>query len=433
VLTNVDVVDVVEGRLLRGQDVSVRGGRIARVLPHGVSTPEADVQRIDGTGATLVPGYVDMHTHVGMDPAPFWVQRIPDAKANMRSWLYCGVTTVVDIGGLAGQIIALRGDVVDGEVLGPRIRASGPVVSAVGGHPAAILDMMLPWFLRWYLAPRFVEQVDDEQSARRAVDEISDMGADHVKVIVDSIPAGVPRLSPDLVDAVVDEATTRGLPTVAHIGTFEDAVDAAEAGAAAWVHGVYKERLSDDQVATLASYGIPMVPTVSTFDMFADVTKAERVPTPLERETVPADLLEALNDIPEEGSAVQVFAGFLERIAPLRDAWRDNVGRLHGAGVVILAGSDNQAGIFPGPGLHDELAALADSGLAPIEVLRATTLYAARFLEQTRDPSFGIVAEGKQADLVLLDGNPLEDVGALSRIRSVMRNGVVLERMPVAN
>ena len=111
----------------------------------------------------------------------------------------------------------------------------------------------------------------------------------------------------------------------------------------------------------------------------------------------------------------------------------DNTRRLHRAGVTILAGSDPQAGVFPGPGLHAELAALAESGLAPIEVLRATTLYAARFLEQTRDPSFGVVSPGKQAYLVLIEGNPLKEVGALSRIKMVVRRGVVLERVSIGN
>jgi imidazolonepropionase-like amidohydrolase len=114
-----------------------------------------------------------------------------------------------------------------------------------------------------------------------------------------------------------------------------------------------------------------------------------------------------------------------------RSAWRENVRRLHEAGVTILAGSDTQAGVFPGAGLHRELHLLTEAGLSPAAAIRAATIDAARFLANGGEPDFGIVAEGKRADLLLVDGDPTVDLDALMRIDAVIKGGVLLERRAI--
>jgi imidazolonepropionase-like amidohydrolase len=111
----------------------------------------------------------------------------------------------------------------------------------------------------------------------------------------------------------------------------------------------------------------------------------------------------------------------------------ENVRRLHSAGVEIFAGSDTQSGVFPGAGLHRELANLARAGLTPIEVIRAATLGPARFLAKSETPDWGNVAVGQRADLLLVEGDPTRDVAALSAIRAVLEDGVPIERTPVEN
>jgi imidazolonepropionase-like amidohydrolase len=108
------------------------------------------------------------------------------------------------------------------------------------------------------------------------------------------------------------------------------------------------------------------------------------------------------------------------------------VHRLRKAGVTILAGSDTQMGMFPGPGLHRELQLLAEAGLTPAEAIRAATLDAATFLANGQAPEFGVVAEGKVADLLLVDGDPTKDLAALAKIRAVIKGGVPLERHAIA-
>lgn len=425
-ITNVAVLDVARGRRDTRRDVLIEGEKIARIERAGkITAPHA--KEIDGSGATLLPGLIDMHAHLGNPSAPRWKPERPNPPRNMQAYLYSGVTTVFDTGGLDSAIFKLRAQAASGELLGPRVYATGPIFTAKGGHPAAVLKVFSPWWLRWYLIPHFTRQVDTPEGARAAVREVAAMGADAIKVAVDRIPETTPRIQPAVLDAVVAEARALELRTVAHIGSVEDAIAAAEAGAALWVHGIYKERIPDDEIKKLAGYKIPMVPTMVVFEGYALLGRGPREATKLERETVAREVLAAFDNVPrsEEG---EYFRAYLEHLHTQRENWRDNVRRLHKAGVTILAGSDTQAGVFPGAGLHREFLLLQEAGLKPAEVIRAATLDAARYLAGNREIAYGMVEAGKQADLLLVEGNPLEDLNALTAIRQVIKDGVPLER-----
>jgi imidazolonepropionase-like amidohydrolase len=253
-----------------------------------------------------------------------------------------------------------------------------------------------------------------------------------VKIVIDEIPLGVPRMRPEVARAIVDRAHANGLRTVAHIGTTRDAIIAAESGVAMWMHGVYKDRIPDAEIPVLAGYHIPMVATIEVFDNYARMTAGPRESTALERETVPAALLDSFYPPPEGFSAgpLTSWQELNEQAVPFRT---ENVQRLHAAGVAIFAGSDTQSGVFPGPGLHRELAKLARAGLTPIEVIRAATIGPARFLADRDEPDWGNVAVGQRADLLLVEGDPTRDVAALSAIRAVLLDGVPIARTPVEN
>lgn len=101
--------------------------------------------------------------------------------------------------------------------------------------------------------------------------------------------------------------------------------------------------------------------------------------------------------------------------------------------MTILAGSDTQSGVFPGHGLHRELHHLGRVGRSPSQAIRAATLDAATFIANGDEPDFGVIEVGKRADVVLVDGDPSTDIGALEKIREVFIDGVALERTPVAS
>jgi imidazolonepropionase-like amidohydrolase len=431
IVRDVAVLDVAGGVLLPARDVLLADGRIAAIGPAGAVSAPAGVQEISGAGAALVPGLVDMHGHIDADPAPTWVTRRPDHAANLRSYLYCGVTTVFDPGDSTGDAFARRDRVAAGELIGPRIFTAGPIHTADGGHPIALVREFAPWWIGWYLAPRVAVALDSPADAAEAVDALAAQGPDAVKIVIDAIPLEAPRLRREIAAAVVERATSHGLRVVAHIGSAEDAIDAAEAGVAAWVHGVYKEPLSEADVTRLVGYGIPMVATIEVFERYARTGTGPREPSRLEREVAPAALLASFHPVPD-GFGPGSLASWLELAVAQQAANRANVGRLHRAGMTILAGSDSQSGVFPGPGLHRELHHLVAAGLSPVEAIRAATLDAARFLADGEEPEFGAVEVGKRADLLLVEGDPTRDMGALEQIREVFVAGVALERTPVA-
>jgi imidazolonepropionase-like amidohydrolase len=431
-IEDVAVLDVASGRRQTGRDVLIEDGVITALGPTGsIPAPEgADVRSYEN--ATVLPGLVDMHGHVDANGAAIWEQRLPDHDANLAAFLYCGVTTVFDPGDASSGAFSRRDAVASGKRLGPRIYTAGPILTAEEGHPIALVRTLAPWWIAWWLAPRVAMATGSPEAAVANVDALVEKRPDAIKIVIDAIPLGAPRMSREVAAAVVERAAENDLRVVAHVGTTEDAIDAAEAGVAAWMHAVYKERIPDDQIAKLASYGIPVVATIEVFDRYGRPSDGPRPSTKLERETVARKTLEGFHPVPDDFDTGP-FQSWLDLMSETFEARRDNVRRLHRAGVTILAGSDPQSGVFPGAGLHRELHHLVEAGLTPAQAIRAATLDGATFLANGAEPEFGIVAVGKRADLLLVEGDPTKDVGALENVIEVYKDGVALERTPVDN
>lgn len=429
-IENARILDVASGRLGPASDVQVRDGRIVAIVP-GSTTGAFPGRRIDGAGATLMPGLVDMHGHIATSTAPGWeLTAPPTPDQNMRGYLYAGVTTVFDPGDGSGEWAERRDAVAAGEILGPQIFTTGPILTAPHGHPRAMVEALVPGWIAWLFVDDIAIAVETDEEAARLVDQIVADGADAIKIVVDEIPLDAARLSRERAAAIVARADFHGLRTVAHVGTTRDAIDAARAGVALWVHGVYKEALSDADVATLVGFGIPMVTTSEVFDAYGRARAGPPVRTRLERESVPAEKLDAFYPIPDDFDPGPL-GSWVELMAETRAVRLDNVRRLHEAGMTILAGSDTQSNVFPGAALHRELVKLVAAGLTPAEAIRAATLDPARFLSESEDPPFGVIAVGKRADLLLVDGDPTTDITALESIRAVVVDGDPIERTSV--
>lgn len=431
-IQNVSVFDSESLETTAGQDVVVQDGLIAGVFATGGPRSTVGARVISGAGATLVPGLVDMHGHVHASTLPTWNRGAPDAEANLRAYAYAGVTTVFDPSDGSGEAFTRRERVARGELLGPRIFSTGKLITCPGGHPRAIVREFAPAWIAWYFVPMVASAVASDAEIHAVVDDLAASGADAVKIAIDAIPLDAPVMRREIARKIVARANSHGLRTVAHIGTTEDAIDAGEAGVALWVHGVYKERIPDAQIAQLASYGIPMVATIEVFDRYARATNGPPIPTKLERETVPQSVLDSFYPVPEDFE-LGAFQGWIDLIDDTRRVQFDNLQRLRAAGVTVLAGSDVQSGVFPGASLHRELAHLVASGMTPAEAIRAATLDSARFLARGQEPDFGSIARGKRADLLLVEGDPSRDIAALSQIREVFLNGVPIVRTPVQN
>jgi imidazolonepropionase-like amidohydrolase len=427
VIRNVAVLDTETLETRRSLDVVVEGQTIAAVVPTGGNALLPGALVIPGEGATLVPGLIDMHGHVSPATGPTWIRSPADVEGNLQAFVYAGVTTVFDPSDATGDTFERRDRVARGELVGPRIFTTGKAMTCDHGHPRALVEELAPGWIAWYFVPRVATAVDDLEAAAREVDTLAAAGADAVKIVVDRIPLAAPRMTDEVARAIVERASSHGLRTVAHIGTTQDAIDAADAGVSLWLHGVYKERIPDDQVAVLAGYGIPMVTTSEVFDRYGRAAAGPMAATKLERETVPQAVRDSFFPIPADFD-VGSLRGWLELMGETSSVRLDNVGRMHAAGVTILAGSDVQSGVFPGASLHRELATLVAAGLSPAEAIRAATLDPARFLANGAEPDAGVVAVGKRADLLLVNGDPARDITALADIREVLLHGVPMQR-----
>ncbi len=430
VITNVRILDVATGARSTPADVRVADGVIASIDATGAAE-HGDARVIDGGGGTLLPGLVDMHGHVYGSTRPAWeLTSGPTPLLNLRSYAYSGVTTVFDPGDGSGDAFERRAQVAARELIGPQIFTVGPILTAPSSHPLAMVEQLAPVWIAWYIAPWAETAVPDEAAATVLVDEIAADGADGIKIVVDQIPLEAPRMLEERARNIVERAARHDLRVVAHIGSTEDALIAGRAGVALWVHGVYKERIPDEAIAELVGFGIPMATTSEVFDSYGRARSGPRQATRLERETVPADLLDDYYPFPDDFDPGPL-GSWIELMERTRDARLDNVRRLHAAGMTILAGSDTQTAAFPGPALHRELATLVEAGLTPAEAIRAATLDPARWLTREDDPSFGVVAVGKRADLLLVEGDPTADIGALEGIQAVLLAGVPIERRAV--
>ncbi|MFT4519727.1 MAG: imidazolonepropionase-like amidohydrolase [Halioglobus sp.] len=426
-IQDVAVFDSEHLRVIPNQDVLVQGSTIVSVEPSRSLPLPADVHVVPGEGATLVPGLIDMHGHISTTTGPSWEFAMPNPEDNLRSYVYAGVTTVFDPGDSSDEAFSRRERVAAGELLGPRIYTAGKIITDPEGHPRAMVDQLAPWWIGWFLKPAVATGVASPEEAIAAVDERVDAGADAIKVVVDSIPLNATIMSVPVLRALVDQSHARGVRAVAHIGTTVDAIVTGESGIDLWIHGVYKESISEESIQRLVDFDIPMVSTSEVFDRYGRALDGPIEATRLEAEMISPSKLASFYPPPADFDPA-ALRSWIELMQETDQTRLGNVTRLHKAGVTILAGSDTQSGVFPGTGLHRELVTLVAAGLTPAEAIRAATLSSARYLADGGEPDAGIIAPGKRADLLLVNGDPTQNIAALSDIKEVIVNGRLLER-----
>jgi imidazolonepropionase-like amidohydrolase len=373
------------------------------------------------SGGFLTPGLSDLHVHVSGDSVPPTHPRLPRFQENLESFLYAGVTTVFDVAG-AFNVMDLRDEIAAGTRLGPRIFATGPMLTTEHGHVQAVLEAVAPWPLSWVLKRRITRTITTPSEAASTIEELVEHKADAVKIAVDHLPLPqTPVLDAERVRAIVDAAHAKGLKVVAHIGASDDAQNVVAANVDALVHGVYVDRASDEVIAQLAAKKIPVACTLSVFhNMERMLTQAAL--TPFELELGDKSVVAALS-APQPDDDVKTWA---KAVQASRAHRIENCRRMWQAGVPMLVGSDSpNVSHFAGAGTHVELRELAAMGMPNAEVLRAATATNARFLKG----NFGVIAPGKAADLLWLDRDPLLDLDALSKPKAVVAAGQWLERV----
>ena len=385
-------IDVTGGKRIDRAVLLVREGRIVAIGPD-LPIPEGATV-VDLGDAIVVPGLIDSHTHLllrfdpglGDENANFLTMLStlgPDGRvllgaAMAREMLEAGFTTVRDLGNSGPHgAVALRDAIRSGWVPGPRLIVSTRAIAPPGGQFGRLTVLGRPFAREEYV------EVTGVDAARAAVREAVFDGASVIKVIVD----GTVSLSLAELEAIVDEAHRAGVKVAAHAVADAAARLAARAGVDSIEHAY---SAPDDVLRMMAEKKIFLVPT----------------------------------DFPPESGV-----GSPEQVA----AERKRLARAVALGVPIAAGSDiyyAQRGKTRGESAKLMLRAYAASGMTPAQILRAATLDAARLLGVDKDT--GTLEPGKYADLLAVDGDPLADIRALERVRTVMMAGVAVAREATA-
>src|SRR3989449_5831865 len=392
------VLNVRTGELRGNQTIVIEGDKISQIAPASEVKAAAGDTTIDLADATLLPGLIDAHTHLTFELSSLGYQGLAISTArealhgarNARITLEAGFTTVRNLGAKDYADIALRDAINEGDAIGPRILASGPALGITGGHCD---ENLLPFAFH-----REAEGVaDGVEAVQHKVREVIKYGADVIKicatggVLSKGDDPNASQYTLEEMKAIVADAHRLGRRVAAHAHGAEGVRWASEAGVDSVEHG---HLMDDAAIATLKKNGTYLVPTLFLMDWQREHAAQANLPEHAKRKM-------------EMVSAVG----------------KQNGKKAFEAGVKIGLGTD--AAVYPhGLNAH-ELAVYVSLGMSPLQAIQSATINDADLLGWS--DKTGTIEPGKWADIIAVDGDPLQDVTILQHVKFVMKGGDVVK------
>ena len=391
------LLDVKSGRWLTNQNIFIEGDKIARVEP-GELPGEPSWKLIDLSKAAVLPGLIDCHVHLTLSPSSFGYELLgisearqaPTGAANARKTLLGGFTTVRNAGAWGFTDVALRDDVNAGDTPGPRMLVSGMPLSITGGH---FDNNLLPWEYH----ASFASVADGIEAVRQKVREQIKYGADLIKfmasggVLSKGDDPQASQYSREEMQMIVSEAHRLRRKVAVHAHGSQAILWATEAGADSIEHGSF---ITDQDISAMKEHSTYLVPTLYTGEFLLEDMQALHLPPFLVakgREVLPAA--------------------------------KKNVSHAFERGVKVAFGTD--AGVCPHGLNAREFNSMVQAGLSPLAAIQAATVNAADLLGWS--DKVGTIEPGRWADLVAVDGDPLQDVRKLEGVKFVMKGGQIVK------
>ena len=417
-IENVTLVDGSGGPPTLNATVLVLGGRIAVIGEGGTYQISGDPRVIDGRGKTLVPGIINLHGYVGLTKGLAQSQEHYSRENvidNLRIYASYGVTTTTSLGTDMDAVLGVRNDVNRGTLPGlARVRTALHGFTTPNGYPTHVPGVK-----------GLALEVATPAAARQHVDRLAEKGAELVKMWVDSHHGTFEKLKPSVCRAIIDQAHERGLLAVAHLYELADAKLLVEAGLDMVVHSVRDADVDRGLIRRLLARGVTYSPTLtreqSTY-VYADAP--DWLADPFFTRSVEAGLVDELRtnfrDTQKTDPELEINR------ENFRMAMR-NLKTLSDAGVKIGFGTDTgPPARFAGYFEHWEAELMVEAGLTPMQVIVSFSKNASEALGIDRD--FGTLAEGKVADMILLNSNPLGNIRNLRDIHTVFIGGQPVDR-----
>jgi imidazolonepropionase-like amidohydrolase len=393
------LLDVRAGRIASNQVIVIHEGRIERIAAAAQVSIPSGAKVVDLSNATVLPGLIDAHTHIfltGEDNGRYdeqllkesWQYRTIEAVLNAKRDLDAGFTSMRDVEteGAMYSDVDVRNAINRGLIPGPRLQVATRAISTTGGYPLEGYSPEVP-------VPSGVQIADGPDEARKAVREQIKYGADLIKIYgthrfrftPDGKLVSIPTFTLEEIRAIVDEAHSEGVKVACHAYSGPGLHRCIDAGVDSIEHGI---DLDDTAVQKMVAKGIWLVPTL----------------------------------YPYEGSTRKEDEALSGGKASRASLHEPSFKKAMAGGVKIAFGTD--AGPFPHGTQAIEFEYMTRFGMAPLEAIRCATLHAADLMGWS--DSVGEIAPGKFADIIAVEGNPLEDVQQLERVKFVMKGGAVI-------
>lgn len=404
-LKQVHLIDPARQQVSEG-NILIHNGRIQKIsatAPAGFKG-----QTFDLSGKWIVPGFSDMHVHSTWNPAQ-GMQQSADIENTAKLMLFSGVTAYLDLFSDEDQIFQARDSQREqGAAASPAadIFAAGPLLTCTGGHGTDFLIR--------------TRVMDTPKEARHQVSLLAAKRPDVIKLAYDHA-RDYKSMDKATMRAVVAEANTRGIKTVVHIGNWKDAQEAVEAGASVITH-LYETEIPDALAKKMAAKGVWEIPTMVYQTEVAHLVENPGIlSSPLLVAAASPELLDMYRRLNLSLPYVQNLISTQKKNTPF---YFVTLRKLDQAGVRLMTGTDSgNLAAFHGFGVHREMAIYVEAGLSTWKALAAATTAPRKFLHRPSGISIGDLA-----DLVVLEGSPIDDIRNTQGIRMVIHDGKVIDR-----
>lgn len=415
VIENVTLIDGTGRTPASNTFILIRGNRIVKIDDDPISVPKG-AQRLNGKGKYLIPGLMDVHVHLrgGSSYAVEEGKRVrkgPDESRGiwaLHSFIYCGVTSFFDAGNNADFIMGLREKERTGQIVSPRIFASGPICTYPGSHGGGSSGVL----------------IDDWPEGIPELDKHIAMKPDLAKLTYEEHGWGsrslIPRFPVDLMQEVIHYYNSQGIRTTCHISSELHARDAIYAGIDTLAHPVIQSPITKSFAQLMVCKQIPIASTLTIGEGYSRlVDHPEFLDQPFYQAVLePAEIKRMITE-ERDRQKERPWTWWMKIMTPIA---QENMRMINEAGGIVALGTDQSIG----PAVHREMELLVGGGISTLDAIRIGTLNTAIFLNKQRE--LGSIEEGKLADMVLLNADPIADIDNAKKIHTVIKDGKIVDR-----